>query len=211
MPLFISFEGPDGSGKSTQTRLLAAALRKRGLPVTETREPGGTPLGESVRELLLSPSAPEATPLAMALLLSSARAQLVSQVIKPSLRRGDIVIADRYADSTTAYQCYGLGLDMNVVRQLRRLATGGLSPEVVVYVDVPPDVGLRRVSARGGRNRLDRREVGFHARVRSGYQEIMREQPGRWIAVDGTRPEGEVHQRIMEELQPFLAKVVDAV
>jgi dTMP kinase len=207
MPLFISFEGPDGSGKSTQARLLAQALRRQGHTVTETREPGGTPLGEQVRAVLLDPDGPGTSPLAMAFLLSAARAQLVGDVISPALRRGEVVIADRFADSTIAYQSFGLGLDRQVVRQLAEIATGGVYPGTVVYVDVPARIGLQRVAARGERNRLDAASLTFHERVRAGYHQLIREEPERWIVVDGDAPAETVHQRILEALRSTLNEV----
>ena len=210
MALFISFEGPDGSGKSTQARLLAEVLRGRGYPVTETREPGGTPLGERVRALLLDPQAPSATPLAMTFLFSAARTQLVSEVIRPALSQGETVIADRFADSTIAYQSWGLGLDLAVARQLAEIATGGLYPDVVIYVDVPPIVGLERVAMRGTRNRLDEETLGFHERVRAGYHGLIEEDSGRWIVIDGDAPVEVVHGNVLQALDPFLPEVLTA-
>jgi dTMP kinase len=206
MPLFISFEGPDGSGKSTQARLLALALRERGLCVTETREPGGTPLGERVRTLLLDPDSPPATPLVMALLLSASRAQLAETVIRPALASGHAVIVDRYADSTTAYQGFGLGLDIDAIRALRRVATGGTEPDVVVYVDIASEVGLSRVHARGNRNRLDSETLAFHTRVRNGYCQIMADNPGRWIKVNGDAPAKNIHEEILTNILPRLER-----
>src|SRR6516165_6951835 len=146
MPPFIGFEGPDGSGKSTQAGFLASALRDRGYVITLTREPGGTPLGEWLRSLILDPESPSAGPLVMALLLSASRAQLVETVIQPALQRGETVIVDRWADSTSAYQGYGLGLDLTTIDTLRRIATGGLEPDLTVLIDVRPDVGLQRIN-----------------------------------------------------------------
>jgi dTMP kinase len=211
MPLFISFEGPDGSGKSTQARLLAETLRERGFRVTETREPGGTPLGERIRELVLNPSSPRATPLAMALLLSAARAQLVSDVIAPALKSGNIVIADRFADSTLAYQSFGLGLDAQVTQELARIATAGLRPDAVVYVDVPPEVGLGRIAGRGERNRLDAEAKGFHEQVRRGYHELARADPGRWLRIDGAASPEDVHRAVVEAIEPFLPRLASPV
>lgn len=207
MGLFITFEGPDGSGKSTQAHLLGESLRSAGHSVTETREPGGTAVGERVRALLLDPDAPQATPLVMALLLSASRSQLVAEVIRPALAGGKTVIADRYAESTVAYQSFGFGLDRRVIGQLTAIATEGLRPDRIVYVDVPPHVGLSRSAARGGRNRLDAASLDFHERVRTGYLELMSEEPDRWVRVDGTRSVECVHRAILDGLQPVLGTV----
>lgn len=207
MALFISFEGPDGSGKSTQAAMLAASLRGQGYRVTETREPGGTELGERIRELVLSPESPSATPLAMTFLLSAARTQLLHEVILPALACGDIVIADRFADSTLAYQSCGLGLDAGLVRQVTAIATGGRSPDVTIYVDVPVETGMARAVARGQGNRLDTENAAFHDRVRTGYLQLMAAEPGRWIDVDGAAPPETVHRAIMERLETTLQAV----
>lgn len=204
MALFISFEGPDGSGKSTQVRLLSQALREQGHAVLETREPGGTPLGERLRDVILSPESPAATPVAMTFLLSAARAEHVAQVIEPALKNDQIVITDRFADSTIAYQCFGLGMDLEATRQITFIATGGLDPDVVIYVDVPADVGLVRVGHRGTLNRLDRQTLEFHRRVRDGYLHLAAEEPDRWIKVDGMPAAEVVHDCVMQALQPRL-------
>ena len=211
MPLFISFEGPEGSGKSTQVRLLAGALRARGYPVTETREPGGTSLGEAIRHVVLDPDAPPATPLAMALLLSAARAELVSEVILPALRGGQLVLTDRFADSTIAYQSYGLGLPIEDVRELTRIATGGLLPDIVFYVDVSPRIGWERITARGAGNWLDGETRAFHQRVRSGYQELIAADPERWIVIDGDASPQAVHAAIVRALEPRLPRLAGAL
>jgi dTMP kinase len=211
MPLFIAFEGLDGGGKSTQARLLAEALRQRGYAVTETREPGGTALGEGIRGLLLEPDAPPATPLAAAFLLSAARAQLVSEVIAPALARGEVVIADRFADSTVAYQAFGYGLDQEGMVRLVAIATGGLRPDVVVYIDVEPGVGLQRVEARGAGNRFDAETLAFHRRVRQGYRQLAALEPGRWVTVDGAESPDLVHRAVLRALEPFLTRVAEAV
>ena len=211
MSLFVSLEGPDGSGKSTQAHRLARALRDRGYRVTETREPGGTRLSEGVRSLLFDPEAPPATPMAMALLIAASRAQLVHDVIKPALERGEIVIADRYADSTLAYQAYGQGLALRDMRELVRLATDGLLPDMTIYVDVPSSVGLARLAGRAEGNRLDTAELAFHERVRDGYLRLMESEAGRWRRVDGDAPEDAVHCAILQSVEPALARVSQAV
>lgn len=204
MGLFFSFEGPDGSGKSTQAHRIATWLRLHSYTVSETREPGGTPLGDRLRELILDPASPSATPLAMALLLSASRAQLLSEVIRPALAAGDLVLVDRYADSTVAYQSYGLGLHLETVKALATIATGGLRPDVIIYLDIEPEVGLARMRARGAPNRLDAQTLGFHHRVRAGYRQMMAEEPGRWIAIDGAGDPERVQQAIIEAIKPRL-------
>jgi dTMP kinase len=209
--LFVSFEGPDGSGKSTQARRLAAWLHSQGCPVTLTREPGGTPLGDRLRELVLDPGSPPGSTLSVALMLAASRAQLVDDVIRPALARDEIVIVDRYADSTLAYQGYGAGLDLHYARQLTDIATRGLWPDLTLYVDVPPEVGLQRVRARGPANRLDGEAIDFHRRVRAGYLQMIAEQPQRWRCVDGTLPVDDVEQTIREAIEPLLARVSNAL
>jgi dTMP kinase len=211
MPLFISFEGPDGSGKSTQAHLLAGFLSARGHSVVQTREPGGTEFGEQIRSLLLSPLSPASDPLTMALLLSAARAELVRQVIRPALDRGDIVTTDRFADSTIAYQSFGMGLKIETAQELVHIATGGMSPNPVVYLDLPPEVGLARISNRGASNRLDVESLAFHRRVREGYLDLIRSEPERWIMVNGDAPMEDVHRHIAQAIEPYLSQVPNAV
>jgi dTMP kinase len=205
--LFLAFEGPDGGGKSTQARLLAAHLRGRGRVVVETREPGGTPVGEALRPIILDGPGPPMSPLTMTLLLSASRAQLVDDVVLPALAAGHVVIADRFADSTVAYQAHGLGVDIADVRELTRIATRGLRPHAVVFVDVPVEVGLQRATARGGGNRLDHADIAFHERVRNGYLELMTDEPGRWLYVDGSAGPDEVHAAILAALAPIIGEV----
>jgi dTMP kinase len=143
----------------------------------------------------------------MAFLVSASRTELVAEVIRPALERGEIVITDRFADSTIAYQTFGLGVPLGVSRELVRIATGGLSPNVVIYVDVPPQIGLERTAARGAGNRLDGETLAFHERVRQGYQQLICENPERWIAIDGSATVETVHDRIYQSLEPFLPEV----
>lgn len=207
MALFMSLEGPDGSGKSTQARLLVEALRARGFTVTETREPGGTAAGEEVRRLLLGPDAPPATPLTMALLLSAARSQLVSEVIRPALGAGCMVVADRFSDSTAAYQSFGLGLDLATVRDLEAIATRGIKPDLILYIDVPAEVGMERTSGRRERNALDGAAVSFHRRVRDGYLQLMEADRDRWAYIDGTTEPDSVHKSVMRAVDARLERL----
>lgn len=190
--LFITFEGPEGSGKSSQARALADSLRQRGLPVTLTREPGGTPIGYQIREIILTPRNTAMAPRTEVLLLSAARAQHVAERIQPALADGQIVISDRFADSTLAYQGYGLGLDLAALRALTAFATGGVMPDLTIYLDCPPTVGLARkaqaAQAGGEWNRLDQKPVEYHERVRRGYLALAAAESDRWQVVDAAQP-----------------------
>ncbi len=190
---FITFEGPDGSGKSTQAGLLAQRLESLGIDVVLTREPGGTPLGERVRRVLLDRDGVRHAARADALLFAAARAQHVDDVIWPALRRGAVVICDRYADSTVAYQGYGSGVPLDRLRELGAFATRGVRPNRTILLDVPVDAGLARRSA-GEPEGLTRFETAdtfdaaFHERVREGFLELARIEPTRWLVVDADRP-----------------------
>ena len=202
MGFFITLEGPEGSGKSTQARLLAEYLRGEcGEDVLSTREPGGTEIGDQVREVLHAHRNVAMTAEAELLLYNAARAQLVAEVIRPALAANRIVLSDRYADSTLAYQGYGRGLDLPAVRQVIELATGGLKPDLTFLVDVTVDEGLARRNSGRQRgeefNRMDSLSCEFYERVRAGYLELMREEPQRWVRIEGTR---EVEQ-VQEELR----------
>jgi dTMP kinase len=200
--LFITFEGPEGSGKTTQARLLYHYLREKGHPVVLTREPGGTRISDKVREILLDPSNSEMLPRAEILLFSAARAQLSQEFIRPHLERNHVVVCDRYADSTMAYQGYGHGLDLATLRIITAFATGGLTPDLTIYLDLPVEVGLKRrrglvddadAQAYEGQlplfkwDRLDMKELDFHQRVQQGYERLMEEEPQRWHRLDASR------------------------
>lgn len=211
MSLFITFEGPDGSGKTTHARLLAEYLRARGYAIVLTREPGGTAIGEQVREVILSTRNQTMRNETEVLLFSAARAQIVAEVIRPALATGKIVVCDRYADSTLAYQGYGLGLDLDVLRAITRFATGGLVPDLTFFVDVPAEVGLAR-RQRGETNRLDQKAVEYHTRVRYGYWELVRAEPQRFIAIDGTRAIDTVQNDIRTHIERILrTRPIDAL
>ena len=209
MSLFLTFEGPDGSGKSTQARLLADELRSQGHDVLLTREPGGTPLGEQLREVLLAHDGAPMTPTVMALIMSAARAQLVHDVIQPAIRAGGIVILDRYADSTAAYQGAGLGLDREIVDRLRAIAAP-VNPDLTFYVDVPEEIAFERLSDRIDANRRDIETTAFHRRVREGYEQLIAEEPDRWARIDGTGTPADVHATIMQALAPVLRQTPKA-
>src|SRR5208337_90291 len=184
--LFITFEGPDGSGKSTQARMLAERLRREGRDVLESVEPGGTPIGQQIRRILLDPANKELTPTAELLLMFAARAQNVEQWILPALAQGKIVISDRFTDSSVAYQGAGRGLGLDTVLQLDRIACHGLVPDLTICVDIDTETGLARALARGGaETRLEEQAVEFHRRAREAYQELARREPQRFRLIDG--------------------------
>lgn len=203
MSLFITFEGPDGSGKSTQVRLLADYLQSRGHAVLLTREPGGTAISEQIRKVVLSTHDQAIQHETEALLFSAARAQIVAELIRPALAAGKIVLCDRYADSTLAYQGYGLGLDLDALRAITRFATGGLLPDLTFYIDVPVQVGIAR-KRRGEVNRLDQKEIAYHERVRGGYLGMAKAEPGRWVVIDGSRAVDEVQKEIQLRVEQEL-------
>ncbi len=178
--LFVSFEGPEGAGKSTQIAHLAARLTAQGLAHTLTREPGGTPLGSRIRSIVLQDAELEIHPLSEFLLYSASRAQLVQDVIRPALQAGQVVICDRYADSSAAYQGSGRGLDPGLIRQVTSEATAGLRPHLTVLLDLDPQLGLQRAAARGQPDRLERADLEFHQRVRRGFLEIAAAEPQRF-------------------------------
>lgn len=181
---FVTLEGVEGSGKSTQARLLADVLGPQALV---TREPGGTPLGASIRELLLQPRDERVAPAAELLLYFADRAQHVAAVVQPALAAGHLVVSDRYVDSSLAYQGYGRGLRQDLILAVAELATGGLQPELTLLFDLPVEVGLRRVGRRGGHDRLEAEELAFHQRVRAGYLELAAAQPRRFVRLDATQ------------------------
>jgi dTMP kinase len=196
--MFFSFEGIDGSGKSTQARLLADALRARGFEVVEVREPGGTVLGEQIRRLLLDPDS-QISARAELLLFSAARAQLVETVVRPALNRGAVVIADRFFDSSTAYQGSGRGLaEADWMMTLHRFATAGHSPSRTYLVDVPPEEAARRRSGRPG-DRMEQNDLDFYARVRASYRSLSRSEADRILLLDGTLPQETLGRRVLDD------------
>jgi dTMP kinase len=236
MGLFITFEGPEGSGKSTQARLLYERLQMRGYPVIVTREPGGTRIGELIRRILVDLQHTEMASTTEILLFSAARAQLVSELARPYLDTGGIVLCDRYADSTYAYQGYGLKRDLNELRRITDIATGGLTPDLTVYLDLTAEEGLERKQraryahknnpladavrsqpgpdhAAGGTsqqaewNRLDARDLEYHQRVEAGFQELMLQDPERWCRLDAHMPIDALAEAIEARVEPLLARV----
>ncbi len=196
--MFITLEGPEGSGKTTQIGPLAEYLRQQGLDVLTTREPGGTPIGDQIREVLHSLDNTAMHPRTETLLFQSARAQLVEQVIRPQLQRGGIVISDRYADSTLAYQGYGHGLPLDQVRAIINFATGELKPDLTILLDLDAELGLQRRSQGGGWNRLDAYALEFHRRVRQGYYQLVKAEPDRWVILDADRAPEQVQAALRQ-------------
>jgi dTMP kinase len=198
--LFITLEGVEGSGKSTQIRHLAKMLTQKGYSVLQTREPGGTATAEAIRRILLTPSSHEpVTPEAEALLILAARSQHVTHVIMPALRRGTVVLCDRFSDSTLAYQGFGRGLDLQWLRAANSVASGGLTPDLTLVLDLPVSVGLaRRRADRGQENRLDRETEHFHRKVRRGFLALADEEPARMTIVNANRTAQEVRDELSE-------------
>jgi dTMP kinase len=198
---FITLEGPEGAGKTVLARRVAEALTSRGHVVRLTREPGGTALGERLRALLLERAAegvPASDPRADALLFNAARAQLVAEVIRPALAAGEVVLCARFADSTLAYQGYGAGLPVDELRDIARVATGGLAPDLTILLDVAPEVGIRR-KAPGARNRFESAfDLDFHRRVRDGFLDLAGQEPDRWRIVDSSRHVDVVFNDLLE-------------
>lgn len=200
---FITFEGPEGAGKSTQLTRLARRLTETGRPPVVTREPGGTPLGTRVREVLLDPAL-TIDPLPEFLLYSASRAQLVRDVIRPALTASQIVLCDRYADSSLAYQGSGRGLDPALLALLNGKVTEGLTPDLTILLDLDPALGLARVATRGQPDRLERADLAFHARVRRGFLTLAAREPGRFLVLDATRDPDALAADIWQAVQEKL-------
>jgi dTMP kinase len=206
---FITMEGLDGCGKSTQLERLAAALRQRGHDVLVTREPGGTPLGEGVRGLLTSAVSDGIVPTAELMLIVGARAQHVAQVIRPALAEGKVVISDRYTDSSVAFQGYGRGLDLGLIEKVNLAATEGLRPDLTILLDLEPEAAQARMSARpvgGLLGALDVEKLDFHARVRRGYLELAAAEADRVRVVQATGTSDETHAAVMQVVLPLIEK-----
>jgi dTMP kinase len=203
--MFITFEGPDGSGKTTQVQQTVVYLRSKGYDVLLTREPGGTAIGDQIRDVLHNLENTDMHPRAELLLYNASRAQLVDEVIRPQLAKGGLVVCDRFYDSTLAYQGYGHGLDLDTLRTIITFATGGLRPDVTIYLDISPEDGLqRRLSAvaQGEEwNRLDDMEMAFHRRVREGYHKLIAAEPERWVCINGAQAVEQVQAEILAALE----------
>lgn len=208
--LFITFEGPDGSGKSTQLRLLAERLTREGYSVLESAEPGGTPIGMQIRRILLDPANQDLAPTAELLLMFAARAQNVTQWILPALQQDKIVLSDRFTDSTLAYQGAARGLGPEVVRQVDRIACQGLAPDLTICIDVDTERGLARAHRRNrthagtDESRIDAQAIEFHHKVRAAYAELARSEPARVRMIDGNQDPARVAEAVWPLVQKFL-------
>lgn len=207
---FITFEGPEGGGKSTQVQALAEALRAEGRTVLVTREPGGTPLAEKIRGLVRDERADPPVARSEVLLFLAARAQVVAEVIRPALARGEWVLCDRFADSTFAYQGYGRGIAVDLLRHFNDFATEGLVPDLTVLLDVPPEVSRARLAAREAAtataaDRIEQAGAEFHARLRMGFLELAKAEPARFAVIDASRPLAEVSRQVLAAVRRISA------
>ena len=202
MSLFITFEGGEGSGKSVQARALYRKLSRLAIPVVLTHEPGVTPLGKKIARWLKW-GQDAISPVTELMLFNASRAQLVTEVIKPSLESGRVVICDRYSDSTTAYQSYGRGLDLDMVRAVNNAAMQGLKPTLTILLDMPVEAGLARKRDRK-HDRFERESIAFHKRVREGYLELATGEPDRWLVVDASRSKEKVAEIIRQKVSQLM-------
>ena len=202
--LLISVEGVEGSGKSTHCRLLGQWLTVRGLEVVLTSEPDGTPIGSAIRALFEQDRMPP-TPLTQTFLFMAARQQHVAQVIRPALARGAVVVSDRYADATLAYQGFGGGMELETIRDLNALATGGVMPDLTILLDLDPAEGIRRISDRP-LDAFEKMDMGFHHRVREGYLEIARAEKNRVVVLSAAQPKDALHAAVVRAVEGLLLK-----
>jgi dTMP kinase len=204
MALFITFEGGEGSGKSSQAKLLYRRLSKLNIPVILTHEPGGTPSGERVARLLKWARSTDISPLSELMLFNASRAQLVREVIKPALNSEKVVSCDRYSDSTTAYQSYGRGLDLKVVKNTNTTATQGLSPDLTILMDIDIEEGLSRKKGEK-HDRFEQEDLTFHHRVRDGYLKMAADEPERWLVIDASQSKEKIKQIIWRRVSQLLS------
>jgi dTMP kinase len=204
MSLFITFEGGEGSGKSVQAKELYKRLQKLAIPAVLTHEPGGTLFGDKMARWLKWNQSADISPLIELLIFNASRAQLVTEVIKPNLESGKVVISDRYVDSTTVYQGYGRELDLQVVRSANQASTQGLKPDLTILLDMSPEDGLARKKG-SSKDRFEQEDLDFHQRVREGYLKLAAEEPERWLIIDATQPKKKISEIIWEGVKKLLA------
>ena len=196
MRFFVTLEGPEGGGKSTQAQRLTDHLKNRGQDVLFTREPGGTEIGDQIRRIIMSLENKSMSPEAEFLLFSASRAQVVRELIRPHLERGGVVVCDRFYDSSLAYQGYGHELDLELLQTITGFITGGLVPDLTLLLDLTSELGLERRKQDGRWNRLDGYDLAFHARVRAGYLQLADAEPERWVRIDAAQTEDEIQSQI---------------
>ncbi len=212
MSLFITFEGVEGSGKTTQIQRLKKYLTQKGIPCKVTREPGGCPIGEKVRKILLNPDHREMVPMSELLLYEAARAQHVKEVIEPFLKKGGVVLCDRFSDATIAYQGYGRKIDVKWIERLNHLSSLGIKPDVTFLLDCPSDVGLKRALKRNRtlkqekEERFEKEKIQFHQRVRKGYLAIAKKEPRRVKVIDTRQGEDKVFEKIRKNVDNLLVR-----
>ncbi len=205
MALFITFEGGEGSGKSVQARALYRRLSQSAIPALLTHEPGGTPCGNRIGRWLKWTEVKDISPLTELLLFNASRAQLVSEVIRPNLKNGMVVICDRYTNSTTAYQSYGRGLDLEVVETINNTATQGLKPDLIILLDIPVEAGLARKRVKK-QDRFEQEDIAFHQRVREGYLKLAANDPQCWLVIDATQPKEKIAEIIWQRVRQLLSR-----
>ena len=202
MGLFITFEGGEGCGKSTQSRLLLKKLEQQNVPVVLTHEPGGTALGNELRKTLKGKRNSSISPQAELFLLAASRAQLVAEVIRPALEEGKVVLCDRFTHSTMVYQGYGRGLDFTAINMVNNMATGNLNPDLIILLDISPEQGLARKQSLQDRFELE--DLSFHQRVREGYLKMAAAEPDRWLVIDASLPKGKIAEIIWDRVSQLL-------
>ena len=207
MPLFITFEGGEGSGKSFQSSVLYKLLTRENIPSILTREPGGTPLGEEITKCLKWQTS-GISPIAELLLFNASRSHLIETVIKPALKDGKVVICDRFTDSTIVYQGYGREMDMETIEKINNTATGGLKPDLTILMDILPGIGLARKRGQK-RDRFERESLAFHNKVRRGYLALAAKEPERWIIIDASKSKEEIAREIWQRVRKLISERAD--
>ena len=202
MGLFITFEGGEGCGKSTQSRLLLKKLEQQNVPVVLTHEPGGTALGNELRRTLKRKRDSSISSQAELFLLAASRAQLVADVIRPALEEGKVVLCDRFTHSTMVYQGYGRGLDFTAIKMVNNMATRNLNPDLIILLDISPEQGLAR--KRSLKDRFELEDLSFHRRVREGYLKMAAAEPDRWLVIDASLPKGKIAEIIWDRVSQLL-------